>query len=90
MTFNIANIDRLAEAANGVTWFDYRTSDTIATVEGANYFATYAKFLDVNDKILVGASDNLIWYRVTVVTAPVNIQGITTTTVAASVTISKV
>ena len=89
MAFNPLGMNRLAIAIEGVDWWDYVTADTQATVEGAGYFNPFAKFLGVNDKILVQASDNLVWYYVSAWTVPVDDQGVSQTAAAASVTIAK-
>lgn len=88
MAFDPANIVKLAEES-GVSWYDYLTSDTLATVEGAGYFSTYAKVLDVNDKIYVNASNGNSWYAVATVTRLVDIEGVVSSPAADAVTITR-
>ena len=52
-------IGEKTNAAIGGRLFTYVTSDTIATVLGAGYFNALAKELDIDDLIMVNASDRV-------------------------------
>lgn len=64
MAFSKADLTCLANG-NGKSLYVYLTSgDTLATVEGANYFDAAYRELGDNDMILVIASDAQDFYRV--------------------------
>src|SRR6185436_2998603 len=88
MAFTPGTIDKLAVSIDGLEWWDYQTTDTIATVEGAGYFNAFASSLNLNDKLLVTASDNIVWYYISAIVDPTSIQGVVTSKSAASVTIT--
>jgi len=90
MAFNPLTLTQIARIV-GVTWYDYVTTDTNATVAAAGYFNTFANQFTLNDKIWVKASDFSVLYYVSAVTRPVNIQGVVAAnTAAASVTVTPI
>lgn len=89
MAFDPENIVKVAEES-GVSWYDYLTTDTNATVATAGYFNNFARILDLNDKIWVKASDLSVLYYVSAIVRPVTIEGVVTAPGTASVTITPV
>ena len=58
MAFTFNTLSRVAQGA-GFTQYMYAPSDAKNTVDAANYFLGAADFLNVNDVILVKASDGV-------------------------------
>lgn len=57
MAFTLANLENHAGSGAGVKVFSYSTSDSKATVKGANYFNDASGLLSVGDRIMIHASD---------------------------------
>lgn len=54
--FDSANMNRI-QAGTRTIWFYVSSTDTVATIQGAGYFNSYAAELNVNDMILVTGSN---------------------------------